>query len=148
MSPNIDDRELVKFRDATGTLSKVAVVVEQDPSNPIPVIQSNGTPFFFSNEEDTVPATNVNLISNLYIGPLERRVISFGVSCHIEGIASLYVDGVFKYSVRTNPSTSNAEFYFTPYLVVTGLIEVDFKARDNSAVTTVSAFIQGTDITI
>jgi hypothetical protein len=37
MSPEIRDREHSKFRDADDNKSKVAVSIEQSPSNPIPV---------------------------------------------------------------------------------------------------------------
>lgn len=146
MSSNRDDRELTKFRDAsTHPLSKVAVVVEQ--GDPIPVSPVDiGTNLFLSNELPTIPATDVILISSLYLGTGERRLRSFGVSCHMEGVASLYMDGNFVYSIRTNAGQSNAEFIFNPFLKVIGLLEVKFKARDNSALSTVSAFIQGNDI--
>lgn len=146
MSPNINDRELKKFREVSSSsdLSKVAVVVEQ--TEPIPTAENFGFPFFISDEQDTNPAVDEVVLTTLYSGSMERRLNAFGVSCHVEGTASLYVDGNFIYSIRTNPSTSNPEFYFSPYKVVSGLIEVRFKARDNSPVTKVSAFIQGTDI--
>jgi hypothetical protein len=147
MSTNIDDRELVKFRDAAlHPLSKVAVIVEQ--GDPIPVYTEIGTNLFLSNELPTIPSTDVILISVLYTGIGERRLRSFGVSCHMEGVASLHMDGSFVYSIRTNAGQSNAEFIFNPYLKVIGLLEVKFKARDNSALSTVSAFIQGYDIQI
>jgi hypothetical protein len=148
MSPNIDDRELAKFRDASGTLSKVAVTLEQDSDNPIPVIFGGGIPFFISNELPTIPDTDIDLISFLYSGTDEMRLTSFGISCHIEGTASLYIDGNYIYSIRTNAGLSNADFMFKPYYIVTGFVEVKFKARNNSAVTTASGFIQGNYITI
>jgi len=149
MFGSVKDNESNRFRPS-GLLSKVAVTIEQDPSAPIPVYLSNasGEHFFLSSEVVTVAGLEVIVLSDTFIGLEERRINSFGISCYTEGIASLYIDDVWIWSIRTNPSDSNIDFNLKEYLTVISKIEVKFRAREGSPVRSVNAFVQGNDVTI
>jgi len=148
MPTTSQQREYNKFRPGQNDQTKVATTIEQDSSNPIPTIEQQGQPFFESGEEITSPASEVLVLSFNYSGSLQRRMTKFGVSSSVEGVASLYIDGNKVYSIRTNAAISNPEFCFDPYKIISGLIELKFRARENSPITAVNAFICGNDLTI
>lgn len=139
---------MAKFRDAGGDNSKVAVTIEQDESNPVPVYQSFGETRNLYDENSTDPGNEVIVLS-YSVTQTSFRIVKASTSCHIEGKMIISVNGSNIATSRTAPGKPDAQVSWYPYLeLVSGdEVEVKFKARPGSPVAEVESFINATEIT-
>lgn len=149
---NIRDREDQKFRNATGEYEvKVAVEVENDSNNAIPVYVTDSPSDIVINEYDEVTGVVPSILTTLvtYTVPVGK---SFDLS-YVEGSGTnvarytVVVDGVTISSKRTWWSGPfNAEFEFNGYEVSSNSViqlkvfhtrpmNGDFEARINGVLT-------------
>lgn len=143
MQNEIRDREYAKFRAASpGELSKVAVVVEQDPSNPIPITIVSGTNRYIFDESLTDPDVEKTILSYT-ITDASLGIKTVNLSCHIEGKTIFFINGGTIATSRTAPGKPDCEIKFDPPIevVLNDVIEVKFKARPQSAIAEVESYI-------
>lgn len=148
MQNEIRDREYARFRAATpGELSKVAVTIEQDPSNPVPVFISYGTIKTLYDDDVTIADTDVTVLSYT-VTELKLGIQDINSSCSIEGKMTFLINGSPVATSRSAPGKPDLTIKYNPYIeVVSGdIIEVKFKARPLSAVTEVESYINAVEI--
>lgn len=138
----VQDREHLKFRDATLDRSKVAVTIEQDPANPIPIYQTYGIAKKLFDETLSDPGNDVTVLAYT-VTEVKLRILSVNLSCFIEGAASFLLNGNKVATSRTAPGKPDCLIKYEPFLeLVTGdQLEVKFKARPNSPISEVESFI-------
>lgn len=142
---DVKEMENGNFRDASSTgprLTKRAVEVENDASNPIPTYQTYGTAKKLFGENSTDPDNEVDVLVYT-VTETKLRILSVNLSCFIEGKMTVLVNGDKVATARTAPAKPDAQVIYSPFLeLVTGdEIEVKFKARPNSPVSEVESFI-------
>lgn len=147
MRNDVKLREYDKFRPAATDLTKVAVTIEQDPANPIP-INVNESPDLPDGYESVsifsaaaAVATSVETVVNSIIVSSEFLLIdSIEVSGTNRARFNLYLNNSLVATKRTNNLNLETEFKFSTYkLVQTDKLEVkvyherpdagDFEAR-------------------
>ena len=141
------DREFQKFRDTNEAgKTKVAVVLEQEESVPVSIVDELGTPFNLSGATQTSQGVEVDIINTTLANAVNLK--SFKVSCSIEGIAYFRVNGTIKGSARTSAGKPDAEFDYdsTLPLLASDQIKLSFMARLNSKQTDVEGYLQGSQI--
>lgn len=148
MKNNVTDREFDKFRPADNDKSKVAVTVEQDPSDPIPVYQSLGALKNFFGESLTVPGSEITVLTH-NVTEVLLKIMIVKISCHIEGKMTVYVNGEKIVTARTAPGKPDAEISYGACieLVTNDVIDITFKARPDSKIAEVEAFINANETT-
>lgn len=147
-----NDREFKAFRDAGSGLTKRAVVVEQDISDPIPVeiVDSSGNPVHLFGQDVTDPGNWKSVISYTVTAGYNLNLNNYFVSCSVEGVAKLEIDSVIVGKCRTAPGKSDAIFIFDPAKEIApgSVLNLYFMARTNSQITDIDGAIQGIEKTI
>lgn len=147
---DVREMEYGNFRDASDVgdrLTKRAVEIENDESNPIPVSPIYGTSGNLFSESNTDPDVDVVVLSYTVTQP-KLRILSAKLSCFIEGKMTLLVNNNKIATSRTAPAKPDTGISFEPFLeLVTGdILDVKFKARPNSAISEVESFINAYSI--
>lgn len=142
---DVREMENGNFRDASNIgdrLTKRAVEVENQETNPVPVYQTFGTAKKLFGEGNTDPNNEVTVLSYT-VTETKLRILSVNLSCFIEGKATFLVNGDKIATSRTAPAKPDCLIQYEPFLeLVTGdILEVKFKARPNSAISEVESFI-------
>lgn len=142
MQADLKTREYDKFREADLGLTKVAVTIEQDASNPVPVYPIYGIPKNLYGDSATVPDTEVSVLTYTVI-ETKLRILSVNLSCSIEGKATVTVNGDKVATSRTGAGKPDSTIQFLPYyeLLLDDVLEVTFTARPQSKITDVETYI-------
>lgn len=116
MPSNLPERESRKFRDASGSNSKVAVTIEQDPSSPIPVYVTDSVSELNLIEFDEITSVPNSTLSDvqIYTVPMGKKLKLKTISLSGDNIAefSIMVDNVLKEKIRTWWTDFNKELKF------------------------------------
>jgi hypothetical protein len=150
----LDDHGLEVLRKAgelvtPGDRSNTYIKVGPTPGHPLEVVlldSEPGDPFFYESIDDTDPGTEKTLISDT-VSVTERFLSQMIVSCRIESVFTLKVDGAIKGRARTSAAQPNDSFLWNPrFSVLSGsTIEITVKARTGSPITDCEAFLHCLD---
>lgn len=107
----------------------------------IVVSQASVTPNNLFDESTTIPDTEVSVTTHTVVGQ-KLFVYSTKVSCSIEGKALVVVNGNKIASGRTSPGSPESKMDFYPRLELSigDVLEIKFKARQNSVIAEVEAY--------
>jgi hypothetical protein len=142
---DVKEMENGNFRDASdkgNRLTKRAVEIENNASNPVPVFQIYGIARKLFGETVTQPNTDVSVLT-YSVTEDKLKILSVNISCFVEGKASFLVNGSVIATGRTAPGKPDINIDYIPHLeLVSGdQLEVKFKARPHSPTTEVESFI-------
>jgi hypothetical protein len=126
MKGNIQEREYDKFRDAQLGRSKVAVTIEQDPANPIPINVNEspelpdgfiGTSLF--NQSLSIPSGIESVIISHTVSAQNLVIDKIEVSGSNRATFNVYLDDVLIGVKRTNNLTLETSFDFASLTLAT-----------------------------
>jgi len=134
--------EINKFRDAgveSGKRkSKVAVCVENAPSDPIPVIinDSAGVGFFEDVEITAIAGTEQTVITRNVAAGTQEKLSRLNVSSRFSSETKVYINSVLVGTCKTGPANPDAFIDWEPSRPASAsqIIEVKFRQRSNSPV--------------
>lgn len=123
--------------------------ISNKADEPIPVIFQEGVPLFISADDTTNPGIEKTILS--YTVPALNTVLisNIIVTCRIESVFKLKVNGDVVGTVRTGAARPNDRFPFDPSFpaLQNQNIEITVKARDNSPISDCEAYLQASQTT-
>lgn len=144
------DKENKSYVDSPSrgsNFSAQEVYIGNSSSSPFPVFVVIGDIKTLFSSSVTIPDTDVTVISYTITEP-KLRINKINLSCSIEGKMTFLVNSLPVATSRTAAGKPDAQIEYSPYIELSAgdMIEVNFKARQNSASSEVESYINASEL--